>query len=65
MKLRITRNEKIEENPFYEFVVNTSSGEKKRILKTIIKKSNEDQRKLVERYEKTPPSDNSLRYCNA
>lgn len=45
------RGAKTETNEFYRFVTDASSGEKKKILKQVIRQADEDQLNLVKRYE--------------
>lgn len=42
-------------NDFSEFFHDASAGEKKRLFKEVIRKANEDQKALIDKYEKAVP----------
>lgn len=57
----ILRTKKLDNSPtdFSNFFHNASSSEKKKVLKSVIRKANEDQKNLVQRY-KTIKANNNL-----
>jgi hypothetical protein len=46
------QNSKAEKSDFSAFFHDASSAEKMRVMKKVIRKANEDQRKVIEKYEK-------------
>jgi hypothetical protein len=48
-----TPNDKVEKTAgFSEFFTNTGSAEKKKIIEQAVKKANDDQKELIEKYDR-------------
>ena len=48
----VFRREEKQKSDFSDFFINAKSGEKKKLLKEVIRKANEDQKNLVSRYDR-------------
>jgi hypothetical protein len=53
--LRIFKRKSVPKIGFSEFFVSTSREEKERVLREVVREANQDQRDILDRYEKMYP----------